>query len=92
MRTGTEPGGRIPALNGLRAFAISGVVLIHLFGISGVLVFDGTHFAQWLEGPLNRLELLLARLRLDTRHSDLRVHARSRLPSVRRFAGWQLGA
>lgn len=38
MRTGTEPGGRIPALNGLRAFAISGVVLIHLFGISGVLV------------------------------------------------------
>jgi hypothetical protein len=60
-------------------------------GITGILVFDGTHFAQWLEGPLDILERLLGRLRRDPRHGRMRIQHHAPLPEGRLFSGWRLG-
>ena len=60
-------------------------------GITGILVFDGTHFAQWLEGSLPTLERLLGRLRRDPRHTRMRIHHHAPLADGRLFSGWRLG-
>lgn len=38
-------------------------------GLSGLLVFDGMRFAQYLEGPADALQALIERLQQDTRHT-----------------------
>lgn len=38
--------------------------------ITGILVFDGFSFYQYLEGPATTLLPCLARIRADTRHTD----------------------
>ena len=45
----------------------------HERGLSGVLVFDGERFAQWLEGPPDQVLALAARLEVDPRHVAMRV-------------------
>ena len=42
-------------------------------GITGLLVFDGLHFCQHIEGPPEALRPLMERIRLDARHSDVQV-------------------
>ncbi|HEX2541523.1 MAG TPA: BLUF domain-containing protein [Caldimonas sp.] len=58
--------------------------------ITGVLTFDGTNFAQWVEGPSGAITDLYARLSTDTRHSDLDVIHWDAVAS-RRYPGWKLG-
>lgn len=41
--------------------------------ITGLLVFDGIHFCQHIEGPRDAVLTLLERLQQDARHTDLRV-------------------
>ena len=60
-------------------------------GISGMLVFDGDTFCQYVEGPVPAVDALLDRLRCDTRHSSLDVLVHDTVVGLRRFAGWQLG-
>lgn len=44
---------RVPALDGIRAYAIAAVVVVHLLGASGVLArADGTGLAVWIWGFL----------------------------------------
>lgn len=55
--------------------------------ITGTLVCSGGHFLQWIEGAPAPLQALLARLRRDMRHHDLRVLQSGPLPA-RRFERW----
>ena len=40
-------------------------------GLSGVLVYTGTDFAQLIEGPADRVEALWDRIQRDDRHQDV---------------------
>ena len=44
-----------------------------LDGITGMLVCNGTAFCQYVEGSPGAIDDLLARLRRDPRHRDLRI-------------------
>lgn len=41
--------------------------------ITGLLMFDGHHYAQLLEGPPKAIDAVMARIALDPRHSRLQV-------------------
>ena len=61
-------------------------------GITGVLVFDGERFAQWLEGPPARVLTLAARIEADPRHVDMRVvFTGCRTAAERRAQVWRAG-
>ena len=44
-----------------------------LDGITGLLIFNGVHFLQIVEGALVAIDSLMERLWLDDRHSALEV-------------------
>jgi hypothetical protein len=46
--------------------------------VSGTLIFSGTYFAQYLEGPEEKLSLLFQRICRDPRHGQIRVLLDSR--------------
>lgn len=60
-----------------------------LEGISGLLVFNGVHFLQILEGAPDAVDDLLARLRHDPRHSAVEVRDQ-RAIEHRSFGGWAM--
>lgn len=58
-----------------------------LDGITGLLVFNGTHFLQIVEGSNHAIADLLGRLRRDPRHSGLEVRDERKV-ARRSFPGW----
>lgn len=46
-----------------------------LDGVTGLLVYNGAHFMQIIEGADEAIEDLLGRLRRDPRHHDIQVFA-----------------
>ena len=58
-------------------------------GITGLLVFNGTHFLQIIEGAEPAIDDLLARLRRDPRHSGIEVHD-ERMVEARSFPDWSM--
>lgn len=58
-------------------------------GITGALIFTGTHFAQALEGDAASIEILMSALRQDPRHINMIVVEQSKIVE-RRFAGWSM--
>lgn len=58
-------------------------------GITGALVHTGTHFAQILEGPANEVEALMARIAVDSRHTEVTIVWHAPL-ARRRFEGWSM--
>jgi len=60
-------------------------------GITGVLVFDGQAFCQFVEGSEPAVAALRDRLERDPRHRDMRVLQFGRTPWPRRFTSWRLG-
>ncbi|KPQ37912.1 MAG: Sensors of blue-light using FAD [Porphyrobacter sp. HL-46] len=58
-------------------------------GVTGALLFTGSHFAQVLEGETAVIEELIAKIRSDARHDDTLVVNRSPL-TARRFAKWSM--
>jgi hypothetical protein len=58
--------------------------------ITGVLVFDGMAFCQYLEGTATEVEALMAKILVDTRHIDVRIRCRGTVASPRRFASWSM--
>jgi hypothetical protein len=60
-----------------------------LDGITGLLVFNGTHFLQIIEGARNAIDDLLARLRRDPRHSGLEVRDERKIEE-RSFPDWSM--
>lgn len=58
--------------------------------ITGLLVFSGGHFAQFVEGPKSSLDHLLQALRRDTRHDRFTLQCYD-TTSERRFHDWAMG-
>ena len=58
--------------------------------ITGLLVFDGLHFCQQLEGCAREVDAAMARIRVDTRHSGVAVLHQGPLDK-RRFRRFSLG-
>jgi hypothetical protein len=60
-----------------------------LDGITGLLVFNGTHFLQIIEGSDEAIHDLLERLRLDRRHSAVEVRDERDI-DARAFPDWSM--
>jgi FAD-dependent sensor of blue light len=60
-----------------------------LDGITGLLMFNGTHFLQIIEGAHDAIEDLLVRLRRDPRHTGLEVRDERKVRS-RSFPDWSM--
>ncbi len=60
-------------------------------GITGLLMFDGACFAQWVEGPVQAIDHLLARLRTDPRHHQMDVLWFESPGLGRRYPQWHFG-
>ena len=58
-------------------------------GISGALVFTGTHFAQFAEGPADEVAKLLEQLHCDSRHSHMNI-VLDEESETRRFSRWAM--
>lgn len=59
-------------------------------GITGVLLYRGGRFIQFLEGPERDVQALMARIGQDPRHTNIRVLLDGR-GSQRQFADWSMG-
>lgn len=60
-----------------------------LEGITGLLVFNGTHFLQIVEGAPDAVDALVERLRRDPRHTGVEVRD-ERDVDVRSFPDWSM--
>ena len=58
-------------------------------GLTGALIFTGTHFAQVVEGEDEAVDTLMKTVSNDARHADMIVVDRRPL-AVRRFADWSM--
>ncbi|MBF6630793.1 MAG: BLUF domain-containing protein [Comamonas sp.] len=59
-------------------------------GITGILVFDGQQFCQYVEGPQPALSALIDQIGRDPRHTRFTPLHSSECPSPRRFASWAM--
>lgn len=62
-----------------------------IHGITGVLVFDGDWFAQYVEGAPEAMAVLETNLRADPRHADFTVIDAGISGPKRRFPNWVMG-
>ena len=60
-----------------------------LEGITGLLIFNGTHFLQIVEGGEDAIADLVARLRRDLRHSALEIRDERKV-AERVFPDWSM--
>ena len=60
-------------------------------GITGLLIFDGDRFCQYVEGPPAVMTALRERLDADPRHTRLEALLEGAFAGPRRFSDWRLG-
>ena len=60
-----------------------------LEGVSGLLIFNGTHFLQVVEGAADAIDGLVERLRRDPRHSGMEIRDQREIDK-RSFPGWSM--
>jgi hypothetical protein len=60
-----------------------------LEGITGLLIFNGTHFLQIIEGAPDAIDDLVARLRRDPRHTGFEIRD-ERMIDARDFPDWSM--
>jgi hypothetical protein len=61
----------------------------HREGVTGLLIADGSHYLQWLEGPSAGVANLMRSISLDRRHDRVEILS-DRAIASRRFAGWDM--
>ncbi|WP_340312947.1 BLUF domain-containing protein [Rhizorhabdus argentea] len=61
----------------------------HSVGITGVLIYSGGYFSQYLEGMQHDVDALVDRIRADPRHHSLRV-MNTAIRSERLCSEWSL--
>jgi methanogenic corrinoid protein MtbC1 len=57
--------------------------------ITGVMLYDDSHFFQWLEGPADSVDRIMRSIRSDPRHTDIEVLDSGPL-RARMFADWNM--
>ena len=60
-------------------------------GLTGLLIFDGDRFCQYVEGTPTALEALRGRLDADVRHMRMETLIDGAFAGPRRFSDWRLG-
>jgi hypothetical protein len=60
-----------------------------LEGITGLLIFNGTHFLQIVEGAPNAIDDLVERLRRDPRHHGFEIRDQREIEQ-RNFPDWSM--
>jgi hypothetical protein len=60
-----------------------------LEGITGLLIFNGTHFLQIVEGARHAIDDLVERLRRDLRHSGIEIRDQREI-AERSFPDWSM--
>lgn len=60
-----------------------------LEGITGLLIFNGTHFLQIIEGAPDAIDELVERLRRDPRHNGLEIRDERKIER-RSFPDWSM--
>ena len=60
-----------------------------LDGITGLLVFNGTHFMQIIEGAESAIQDLVERLREDARHTGFEIRDQRKV-DARSFPDWSM--
>lgn len=73
----------------VEALVRAGRVRNTVHGITGALLFTGTHFVQIVEGPAVAVQALWTNLQSDPRHENL-VLANHGLVCERRFDRWDM--
>ena len=58
--------------------------------ITGILVFDGEYFCQYIEGPSYQIRELMASITKDQRHTDFRPLLHLERQAHRRFSKWTM--
>jgi hypothetical protein len=61
-----------------------------VLGITGLLVFGGGIFFQWLEGPRDNVTQLMTNLKADPRHKDVVALTESEEARERLFPDWDM--
>jgi len=58
-------------------------------GITGLMVYDDQRFFQWLEGPVESVERVMASIQADPRHTDVEV-LNAQPAEMRTFGAWSM--
>ncbi|MDR2299640.1 MAG: BLUF domain-containing protein [Comamonas sp.] len=58
--------------------------------LTGILVFDGQHFCQYLEGPSSSVSSMLQSICEDHRHTDVMLQFHGPVDGERQFKGWAI--
>lgn len=59
--------------------------------VSGVLLFDGQRFCQWLQGELDATRALMRRISFDRRHAEITTMLHAPMPTCSFAQGWRAG-
>ena len=59
-------------------------------GITGILMFDGQRFCQYIEGPQPALQQLIDNIAKDPRHVDFTPLHQANCEPERRFSNWAM--
>jgi methanogenic corrinoid protein MtbC1 len=57
--------------------------------VTGLMLYDGGGFFQWLEGPADSVGRVMSSIRRDPRHTDIEVLNDAAVPA-RRFSDWSM--
>ena len=60
------------------------------YGVTGVLLYDGGNFMQYIEGPKNNLDVIYKIIEDDKQHTGIILLSREALEK-RQFADWSMG-
>ncbi len=61
-----------------------------LHAITGVLIFDGQRFAQYIEGETEAINFLISQLARDPRHTNFTPQHNAPRTGKRWFPGWSM--
>ena len=59
--------------------------------ITGVLLFDGQHFCQYIEGEASHVNALTENIRKDSRNVNFKVICSHPAQGMRKFSNWRAG-
>lgn len=59
-------------------------------GITGILIFDGERFCQYIEGPKSLLNELIERISCDARHCEFNPQWHRTNATERLFSAWSM--